>query len=123
MAEDKANPFVLELHDMRTEALAKVATLADLDALDAWRIHYLGRRGVLTHIMRGIGQLPTEQRRQVGQVSNAVKAALEKAFEAQVDTVKQAQLTATLLQQKVDVTLPGSPVKSGTCPSQHPNSA
>jgi phenylalanyl-tRNA synthetase alpha chain len=113
MAEDKANPLVLELHDMRTEALAKLATLADLAALDAWRIHYLGRRGVLTQIMRGIGKLPAAQRPPVGQVSNDVKAALEQAFDAQVDTVKQTQLTATLLQQKVDVTLPGYPVSLG----------
>ena len=78
---------------MRTEAFAKLATLADLEALDTWRIHYLGRQGVLTQIMRGIGKLPTAQRPQVGQVSNEVKSAWKQAFETQVDAVKQAQLS------------------------------
>jgi phenylalanyl-tRNA synthetase alpha chain len=84
-----------------------------LTALDTWRIAYLGRRGALTQVMRGIGQLPAAQRPQVGQVSNEVKTALEEAFEARVATLKQAQLASTLAQQRIDVTLPGVPVSLG----------
>src|SRR5262249_29053744 len=113
MAEHDENPLVVELQTLRTEALARLGHLADLTALDTWRIDYLGRRGALTQVMRGIGQLPAAQRPQVGQVSNEVKTALEEAFEARVTTIKQAQLASTLAQQRIDVTLPGMPVSLG----------
>ena len=102
-----------ELEELRTQALAGLQELDDLTALDAWRIHYLGRRGALTQVMRGIGKLPAAQRPPVGQVSNSVKAALETAFDTRVATLKQARLTAALQRQHLDVTLPGYPVGLG----------
>ncbi len=113
MAEHDENPLVVALQTLRTEALARLGHLTDLTALDTWRIDYLGRRGALTQVMRGIGQLPTAQRPQVGQVSNEVKTALEEAFEARVAALKQAQVVSTLAQQRIDVTLPGVPVSLG----------
>ena len=104
---------MVELQTLRTEALARLGHITDLTALDTWRIDYLGRRGALTQVMRGIGQLPTAQRPQVGQVSNDVKTALEEAFEARVAALKQAQVVSTLAQQRIDVTLPGVPVSLG----------
>ena len=58
MAEHDENPLVVELQTLRTEALARVDDIADLTALDTWRIDYLGRRGALTQVMRGIGTSP-----------------------------------------------------------------
>lgn len=113
MVEHDENPLVVALQTLRTEALARLGCLTDLTALDTWRIEYLGRRGALTQVMRGIGQLPAQQRPQVGQVSNEVKTALEEAFEAHVTAFKQAQLASTLAQQRIDVTLPGVPVSLG----------
>src|SRR5712692_5891338 len=115
MSEHDGNPLVVELQTLRTEALARLDHITDLTALDTWRIDYLGRRGALTQVMRGIGQLPAAQRPQVGQVSNEVKTALEEAFEARVTALKQAQLVSTLAQQRIDVTLPGVPVSLGRC--------
>ena len=107
------NPLVDQLREVHAEALERLAQVDDLTALDGWRVHYLGRKGALTQVMRGIGTLPTEQRPQVGQVSNEVKSALEAAFEAQVEAIKQAKLAKTLTQERVDVTLPGYPVSLG----------
>jgi phenylalanyl-tRNA synthetase alpha chain len=113
MAEHDDNSLVVALQTLRTEALASLDRISDLTALDTWRIDHLGRRGTLTQVMRGIGQLPAAQRPQVGQVSNEVKAALEEAFEARVAAIKQAELARTLAQQRIDVTLPGWPVSLG----------
>lgn len=113
MSEHDANPLVTELQTLRTEALDRLASLTDLSALDTWRIDYLGRRGALTQVMRGIGTLTPEQRPAVGQVSNEVKAALEAGFEAHLASLKQAQLTRTLAEQRIDVTLPGMPASLG----------
>ena len=113
MSEHDENPLVVELQTLRTEALARLDHITDLTALDTWRIDYLGRRGVLTQVMRGIGTLSPEQRPLVGQVSNVVKTALEEGFEARVAALKQAQFASMLAQQRIDVTLPGVPVSLG----------
>lgn len=113
MPEHDGNPLVQELYALRAEALASLGQMADLTRLDTWRIDYLGRRGALTQVMRGIGQLPATQRPEVGQVSNEVKATLEAAFEARVVAIKYVQLADTLAQQRLDVTLPGVPVGLG----------
>ena len=113
MSEHDDNPLVMELQTLCTEALARLEHITDLTALDTWRIDYLGRRGALTQVMRGIGKLAPEQRPQVGQVSNEVKAALEEGFETRVAALKQAQLASILAQQRIDVTLPGVPASLG----------
>src|SRR5437773_9340385 len=98
MSEHDENPLVVALQTLRTEALARLDHLTDLTALDTWRIDYLGRRGALTQVMRGIGRLAPEQRPQVGQVSNEVKTALEEGFETRVAALKQAQFARMLAQ-------------------------
>lgn len=113
MTDNAQNPVINQLQEVRTRALGQLAQITDLTALDTWRVDYLGRRGVLSQVMRGIGQLTAEQRPLVGAVSNEVKAALESAFEQQIVTIKQAQLAATLARQKIDVTLPGFPSTLG----------
>jgi phenylalanyl-tRNA synthetase alpha chain len=107
------NPLLRDLESLHTQALAQLDAATDLTALDAWRIHYLGRRGALRQVMRDLGTLPAAQRPQVGQVSNDVKAALEQAFEARVAALKQAKLAETLSGVEMDVTLPGYPVNLG----------
>ena len=110
---EQENPLVAELEDVRTQALTHLDEMADLTALDAWRIQYLGRKGALTNVMRGIGKLSPDQRPVVGQVSNEVKEALEHAFDARVEALKQSRLAATMAREQIDVTLPGFPVSLG----------
>jgi phenylalanyl-tRNA synthetase alpha chain len=105
--------LLAELESLRTQALAQLADTHDLTALDAWRIHYLGRRGALKLALRDLGTLPVAQRPHVGQVSNDVKTTLEHAFDQRVEILKQARLAHTLSRQQVDVTLPGYPVNLG----------
>lgn len=107
------NSLEAKLNDLRTQALARVEDIGDLTALDEWRIHYLGRKGALTQVMRGIGKLPAEQRPQIGQVSNLVKEALEDAFDERAEALKQAKLVNALTREQIDVTLPGYPVNLG----------
>ena len=113
MSEHDENPLMVELQTLRTEALARLDHITDLPALDTWRIDYLGRRGALTQVMRGIGKLASEQRPLVGQVSNEVKTALEEGFEARVAALKHVQFASMLAQQRIDVTLPGMPASLG----------
>src|SRR5690606_9440050 len=72
----------------------------------------LGRSGTLTGILRGLGGLPAEERREVGQAANLAKQALEGALEARRDALRAAAREAAT-RDAIDVTLPGRPVRRG----------
>jgi len=102
-----------ELSRLQAEALAALEAAADAEALEAWRVHYLGRKGALANAMKALGTLPRAERPAYGQAANRVKAALEAAFSARQEAVKKAALEAELTGGAIDVTLPGRPPALG----------
>ena len=103
-------PTAETIDALTARALSELAALADPDAAEQWRIAYLGRRGSLTALLRGIAQLPPEQRRPAGARANGAKTALEEALSRRLRELAQAALAA---QDALDVTLPGRPVVAG----------
>ena len=79
----------------------------DLAALDQWRVHYLGKKGVLTERLKELGRLPPEQRREAGQAINEAKQALETALTLRKTALEAVALNARLASEAIDVTLPG----------------
>jgi len=65
-----------DLRALEAESLAAVEDAATLDALEEVRITYLGKKGSLTRILRGLGTLPAEERPEVGRVANEVRRTL-----------------------------------------------
>lgn len=63
---------------------------SDVEALDDWRISYLGRRGELTQVLRGLGSLPAEERPAAGAAANALRRTLEEAISSREDALKRA---------------------------------
>src|SRR4030042_1890438 len=102
-----------QLKQLRAEAIAELSNVDNLTKLEAWRIHYLGKKGSLTSILRGLGKLPLEERREIGATANEIKAILESGLEQKEQTLKRAVLAATLEQGRIDVTMPGYPVSLG----------
>ncbi len=102
-----------ELQSLKDAGLRELQAVTDLDQLEAWRIKYLGVRGRLTQLIRSIGQLPPEERPKAGKVGNQVKQALESAFQATEERLKQEARQRELAADRVDVTLPGWPVELG----------
>ena len=99
---------------LQNEALAELAAAADANALEAWRVRYLSRKGgALTAAMGVLGTLPREERPAYGQAANEVKNALEAAFTERQDGLKAAALEAELAAGTVDITLPGRPPSVG----------
>ena len=98
---------------LRERALAELEATADPDALEKWRIAYLGRRGALTETLRGLSALPTEQRPAAGAAANETKRALEAALDKHQTAARGQVLTRALENERVDVTLPGRPVSRG----------
>jgi phenylalanyl-tRNA synthetase alpha chain len=102
------------LIQLRDEALSELGTATDADALEAWRVRYLSRKGgALTAAMGLLGTLPREERPAYGQAANEVKNALEAAFTERQDALKAAALKAELAAGTVDITLPGRPPSVG----------
>jgi phenylalanyl-tRNA synthetase alpha chain len=103
MADDSG----LGIEDLRQEALAAVATAADLPALDRIRVKYLGKSGLLTARLKQLGSLPAEQRPAAGQVINRAKVAVQEAVEARKALLERESLSSRLAAERIDVTLPG----------------
>lgn len=102
-----------ELERMREEALQALEALDSEEALRAWYAGYLGRRSRLMEVFASLGTLPKEQRPIIGRKANEVKEALEAAYAARLEAVRQAALRRELEAPPLDVTLPGRPVRAG----------
>ncbi|HET6350973.1 MAG TPA: phenylalanine--tRNA ligase subunit alpha [Coriobacteriia bacterium] len=96
-----------ELMRTRDEALAQIAAAADLATLDAVRVAFLGKKGSLTAVLRGLGSLSAEERPAVGKTANEVRVAIEEALDARKSALSAVAMEARLTAEAIDVTLPG----------------
>lgn len=101
------------LEELRRQGLAAVAATSTEDALRALEVRYLGRNGLLTTLLRGLGDLPAVERPAAGRVANEVKEALSAAIGARRASLRQAALEAELRGEGFDATLPGPPLPGG----------
>ena len=98
--------------DLHTEAEAAIAAADSSHALEELRVRYLGRRAELPQLLRGVAELPREERGAVGQAANRARQALETQIEARAQQLGARELDARLAADRIDVTLPGSPPQS-----------
>jgi len=103
-----------ELHALRDSALRAMEGAVTPDDLDAIALAYLGRKGELTTVLRGIGALPADDRPRVGAVANDVRQAVEAALQEHGTALRGAALQARLAAEAVDVTTPGRSIGRGT---------
>ncbi len=96
-------------HLARLEAEARdtIAAATDLQALTETRSRYLGKSGSISGVLRGIGSLDAEQRRQVGAAANASKDRIEAWASARREELERARIEGALRERSLDVTLPG----------------
>ena len=81
--------------------------------LEEIRIKYLGKKGELTAVLRGMGQLSPEERPVVGQIANEVRAQIEAKISELQESQKARELENALVKEKLDVTVPGKTRKAG----------
>ncbi|OPX56998.1 phenylalanyl-tRNA synthetase, alpha subunit [Oceanospirillum multiglobuliferum] len=89
------------------QARAAIAAAADAQALDLIRVQYLGKKGEVTQLLKGLGKLSPEERPKAGDEINKAKDTLLDELTARKTNLDQAQLAAKLAAEKIDVTLPG----------------
>ncbi len=97
-----------------SEALSAIGTAEDLRALDATRVAFLGKSGQVTALLKGLGAMDPDARREAGAVINRVKDQIAAALDAKRMILADAALSAQLAAERLDVTLPARPAPRGT---------
>jgi phenylalanyl-tRNA synthetase alpha chain len=98
---------------LQSEAERRLHAVTQAEALQAWHCAYLGKNGVLTVLLRELGGLPPEERPAAGRAANKVKRALEAAYEARAEMLRQRELERSLDAEPLDATLPGRLARLG----------
>lgn len=102
-----------QLKDLRESAVAELSTANSPDMLNDLRVKYLGKKGSLTGVLRGMGALSAEERPRIGQIVNQIRAELEGMIESKGAELKEAELQQRLASERIDVTLPGRQPSEG----------
>jgi len=97
----------MELDAIVEEAKGRIDAAEDAATLDAVRVEFMGKKGRLTDLLKGLGKLSAEERPAAGQKINVAKQAIQQAIGEKGDALKRAALDKQLAEEAVDVTLPG----------------
>ena len=106
-----------KIEQIKQKSLEEIKLLKDSKALEELKIKYLGKKGELTSILRGMKDLTAEKRPIIGELVNNVKSTLSKIIEEKEKEFDELELNRRLKSEKIDITLPASKVTRG---SKHP---
>ena len=96
------------------QALMQISSASTLDALDALRVHLLGKSGVVTEQLKTLGKLPPDQRKVQGEQINRAKEHLQQVIAERKAALENAAFDKRLAEERVDVTLPGRHAEVGS---------
>ena len=95
------------LDELKVEATAAIEAAADAASLEKLRVEWLGKKGRVTDLLKGLGQLSAEERPKAGAEINEVKQSLSALISERKDALQQAAIAEQLANESLDVTLPG----------------
>jgi phenylalanyl-tRNA synthetase alpha chain len=101
------NTLLEQLEELQREAMTTLDGVDSATESSVWYSTYLGRRGKMTAILRGLGQLPADERPVIGQAANRIKNELEEALDARQGAIQEAEMNRALAAEGIDVTMPG----------------
>jgi phenylalanyl-tRNA synthetase alpha chain len=99
--------LIAQLEQLQTEAQAALDAAQSTPETEAWYAEYLGRKGKMTAILRGLGQLSKEERPLVGKRANEIKETLDAALAARQESISSEEMQRSLAAEGIDVTMPG----------------
>lgn len=102
-----------KLEAIRREALEKISAAINSEPVNDLRVKYLGKKGELTGILRGMGALSPDERPVIGELANKVREAIEQAIQQKLSDLKEAEKYSVLEKETIDVTLPGRTFQTG----------
>lgn len=106
-----------KLNEILTRAKEQVAKAATSNEINDCRINFLGKKGEITAIMKSMGKLSPEEKKELGKAANTVRAEVEEIINNKLAHIKEAEKNAKLAAEKIDVTEPAKPVVRGV---KHP---
>ena len=106
-----------KLLELQKNALAEIAEADSIEKAESLRVKYLGKKGELTIILKGMGNLSAEERPVVGKVGNEVRTAIEEGINNAKTELKKAEQAKKLAEEVIDVTMPSKEFKVG---KKHP---
>lgn len=106
------------LDEIRDEAMERIKDAKDLDALNEIRVGFLGKKGQLTELLKGMKDIPKQDRPAFGQLVNSTRSEIEAKMEEAKNELSRIALEKKLEAEKIDVTLPA---KSDAVGHRHPN--
>ncbi len=106
-----------QLEQIKKIALEQLSEVTDKAELENIRVKYLGKKGELTAILRGMGKLSAEERPVVGKIANEVREEIESAIDTKVAAIRSAEKTEKLNSEVIDISMPG---KKQTMGKKHP---
>ncbi len=101
--------MIERIQQLRAQAEGEIAAATSAQALEALRVRHLGRRAELPRLLRGVRELPAQERGTVGRAANEARVALEALIEARAAQLGEVELETRLREDVLDVTLPGDP--------------
>ncbi|MBO0992258.1 phenylalanine--tRNA ligase subunit alpha [Bacillus sp. SD088] len=105
------------LQELKAEALEKIKSSSNLKELNDLRVSYLGKKGPITEVLRGMGKLSAEERPKIGALANTIRENISEVITEKRNDLEKATVQKKLEAETIDVTLPGRPAKTG---SRHP---
>ena len=97
----------MELEAIISQAQGQIDAAEDAATLDQVRVEYMGKKGKLTELLKGLGKLSAEERPAAGQKINQAKQAISAAINAKGEALRSAEMNKKLAEEAIDVTLPG----------------
>lgn len=101
------------MDDLKKELLAEVEKASDMKSLEEVRVGVLGKKGKITELMKNLGGLSVEEKKEMGKSLNILKSDVEKVLEAKKEELAAKELEAKLAAERIDVTLPIRPEQQG----------
>ncbi|MCP4408835.1 MAG: phenylalanine--tRNA ligase subunit alpha [Gammaproteobacteria bacterium] len=104
---------MMDINELLNKALTEIEAATTVQGLDELRVVYLGKKGLITAQLKGVGGLPAQQRPAAGQTINKAKRRIQAAVKSRSEVLQQAAINSRLIAESVDVTLPGRGPRSG----------
>ncbi|WP_457622186.1 phenylalanine--tRNA ligase subunit alpha [Persephonella sp.] len=106
-----------DLKALEEEVKKLIETASDIEKLNEIKINYLGKKGKIKSILKMLGKLSPEERKEIGQLANRIKDYLEESIREKTELLKKKALEEELKKNKIDLSLPSHWIESG---SSHP---
>src|SRR5699024_11687587 len=97
------------LQQLKEEVLKRIEASKDTKTLNDVRVKYLGKKGPITDLLKGMGKLPPEERPKMGALVNVIRGTITEVLEERMTKLQEEAINAQLEKASIDVTLPGRP--------------